>query len=140
MFCLVASTQSVFDCLWLVFTKGTQGVCRGVEEIGAGFQQRSVAALKVRKEDRVRSVVGGRAIFGPGEPVIHLRCPRVCWWWVCWCSVDEGSRGCIGIGPRMVSGVYNDCFGFGVCELVHRDSFVPWYPQEGCRAWSSIDQ
>ncbi len=29
-------------------------------------------------------------------------------------------------------------FGFGVCELISGDSFVPWYPQEGCRTQSSV--
>ncbi len=56
------------------------GVCGWVEEIVIGFQRRSVAGSKVRKEDRVRSVVNDHVIFGTGEPAIHLRCPRVCWW------------------------------------------------------------
>ncbi len=33
----------MFDRLRLLFAKGTQGVCGGVEEIGVGFQQWSVA-------------------------------------------------------------------------------------------------
>ncbi len=60
-----ALPQPVFDCLWLPFTKGTQGVCEGVEEIGVGFQQRSVAGSKTRKQYRARLVVNGHAIFGP---------------------------------------------------------------------------
>ncbi len=53
-----ASPQPVFDCLWRLFTMGTQWVCGGVEEIGVDFQQRSVAGSKARKEDRVRSLWG----------------------------------------------------------------------------------
>ncbi len=60
----------------------SQRVCGGVEEIGVCFQQRSVVGSKERKEDRVPSVANGHAIFGPGEPAIHLRYPRVCWWWI----------------------------------------------------------
>ncbi len=43
----------MFDRLWLLFAKGTQGVCGGVEEIGVGFQQRCVAGSQARQEDRV---------------------------------------------------------------------------------------
>ncbi len=32
--------------------------------------------------------------------------------------MDEGSRGCIGNGPRRVAGGCSGCFGCGVCELV----------------------
>ncbi len=56
-----------------------------------------------RKEDRVRSVASGHAILGPGEPAIHLRCPRICRWWICKRPADEGSRGGIGDGPREVA-------------------------------------
>ncbi len=81
---LIASdpgTPEAAQYLWLLFTKGTQGVCGGVEGIDVGFQQRSVAALKVHKEDRFRTAANGHAIFGPGEPAIYLRCPRICWCW-----------------------------------------------------------
>ncbi len=47
----------MFDRLRLLFAKWTQGVCGGVEEIGVGFQQWSVAGSQARKEDRVRSAV-----------------------------------------------------------------------------------
>ncbi len=67
----------MFDRLPLLFAKGTQGVCGGVEEFGVGFQQWSLVDSKARKVDRVRSVAGGHAIFGPGEPAIHPRCPRI---------------------------------------------------------------
>ncbi len=115
----------MFDCLRLLFAKGTQGVCEGVEEIGVGFQQWSVAGSQARKEDRVRSVASGNAILGPGEPAIHLRCPRICRWWIPERPADEGSRGGIGDVPMMVAGVQSGCFGCGVCELVAGDSFVP---------------
>ncbi len=45
----------MFDRLWLLFAKGTQGVCGGVEEVGAGFQQWGVTGSQAHKEDRVRS-------------------------------------------------------------------------------------
>ncbi len=64
----------MFDCLRLLLVKGTQGVCGETEEIGVGFQRRSVAGSKAREEDRVLSFAKGHAIFGPGEPAIHLRC------------------------------------------------------------------
>ncbi len=97
MFCLVASSLGRLrsQCsyrLRLLFAKGTKGVCGGVEEIGVGFQQWCVAGSRARQEDRVRLVASGRAIFGPGETTIHLRCPRVCWWWICKRPADEGSR------------------------------------------------
>ncbi len=38
-----ASPQPVFDCLWLLFTKGTQWVCGGVKEIGVGKKWRDQA-------------------------------------------------------------------------------------------------
>ncbi len=100
--------QLVFDCL------RDTGVCGGVDDIGVGFQQWSVAGSQARKEDRVSSVVSGHAILGPGEPVIHLRCPQICRWWIYKCPADEGSRGCIGDGPRKVAGGCNGCFGCGV--------------------------
>ncbi len=124
----------MFDCLRILFAKGTQVVCGGVEEICVGFQQWSVAGSEAREEDRVRSVSSSYAIFGPGEPAIHIRGPRICRWWIYKCPADEGSRGCIGNGPRRVAGGCSGCFVCGVCELVARDPFVPWYPQEGCRA------
>ncbi len=88
----------VFDRLRLLFAKGTQGVCGGVEEIGEGFQQWSVAGSHARKEDRVRSVASGGAILGPGEPATILgfvgggKRKR---------PADEGSRGGIGDGPGL---------------------------------------
>ncbi len=98
-----ASLQPVFDCLRLLFAKGTQWVCGRVKEIYVGFQQRSVAGSKARKEDRVLMVANGLPIFRPGEPAIHLHCLGIFWWWVCECSTEEGSRGCVGNGPRRVS-------------------------------------
>ncbi len=38
-----APSQPGFDCLRLLFANGTQRVYGGAEEIGVGFQQRSVA-------------------------------------------------------------------------------------------------
>ncbi len=55
------------------------------------------------EEDRVRSVASGRAILGPGEPAMHLHCPRICRWWIRRRPADEGSRGCIGDGPGRVA-------------------------------------
>ncbi len=63
--CLVASPQPVFGCLRLLFTKATQWVSRGVDEIGVCLQQRSVPGPKAHKEDRVRTIVNGLAIFRP---------------------------------------------------------------------------
>ncbi len=80
MFCLVAS--SLGPCSAAPPCKGDVGGCRGAEEIGVGFQQRSVAGSQARKGDRVRSVVSGHAIFGPGEPAIYLRCPHIYRWWI----------------------------------------------------------
>ncbi len=57
----------MFDRLRLLFAKGLHGVCRGVEEIGIGFQQWCVVGWQARKEDRVRSVASGRAILGDQE-------------------------------------------------------------------------
>ncbi len=65
------------DCLRLLFTKGTQGVCCGFEEIGVGFQKWSLAGSQARKEDRVRLVASALAIIGPDEPAIHVLYPRI---------------------------------------------------------------
>ncbi len=78
-----ASPQSVFDCLRLLFAKGTQGVCRGVNAIGVGFQQMSVTGSKAREEGRILSIADGFAIFRSGVPAIHFRCSR---------CVEDGSR------------------------------------------------
>ncbi len=105
MFCLVASSLAHHRCqCLLLFAKGTQWVCGGVEDIGVGVQQWSVADSQGRKEDRVRSSVSGHAILGPGEPAIHLCCPRIRRWWICKRPAYEGSRGGIGDGPRRVAG------------------------------------
>ncbi len=40
----------MFNRLRLLFAKGPQGICGGVEEIGVGFQQWSVAGSQARKE------------------------------------------------------------------------------------------
>ncbi len=92
----------MFDRLRLLLAKGTQGVYGGVEEIGVGFHQWSVAGSQARKEDRVRSVIRGHAILG--EPATHLRCPRICRWWISKRPADERSQGGIGDGPRRVAG------------------------------------
>ncbi len=110
-----ASPQPVIDCLRLLFTKGTHWVCGEAEQIGVSFQGQSVTGWKAPKEDRVRTVTIGHAIYRPGEPALKN--------WL-----------------RRVTGGCRGCFGFGVCELVARDSFVPWYPQEGCRAWSTVEE
>ncbi len=62
----------MFDRLRLLFAKGTQGVFGGIEEIGVGIQQWSVAG----------SGASGHAFLGPGEPAIHLHCTRICRWWI----------------------------------------------------------
>ncbi len=72
--------------------------------VGVGVQPWRVAGSQGRKESRVRSVVSGHAILGPGEPAIHIRCPRICRWWIYKRPADEGSRGGIGDGPRRVTG------------------------------------
>ncbi len=59
MFCLVPSSLGHLRSQCSI-------VCGGVEEIGVGFQQWSVAGSQARKEDRVRSVASGHAILGPG--------------------------------------------------------------------------
>ncbi len=46
-----ASPQSVFAWLRIIFTKGIQWVCGGVEQIGVGLQQRGVTSSKARKDD-----------------------------------------------------------------------------------------
>ncbi len=53
----------MFDCLRLLFAKGTQWVCGGVEVIGVGFQQMSMTGSKARKEDRIRTIANSLAIF-----------------------------------------------------------------------------
>ncbi len=60
----------MFDRLRLLFAKGTQGACGGVEEIDVGFQQWSVAGSQAHKEDHIRSFVSGHAILGPGCGVV----------------------------------------------------------------------
>ncbi len=63
---LGASLQPVFDYPRPLFTKRTQWASYGVEGIGVGFQQWSVTGSKARKEDHVRTVAIGHAIFRPG--------------------------------------------------------------------------
>ncbi len=55
----------MFDYPWFRFAKGTRWVYRGVEEIGVLYLQRSVAGSNVRKEDRIRAIFNGFAIFRP---------------------------------------------------------------------------
>ncbi len=52
----------MFDRLRLLFAKGTQGVCGGVEEIGVGFQQWCVAGSQACQEDRVRLLVAVQSL------------------------------------------------------------------------------
>ncbi len=89
----------MLDCLQILFAKGTQGVCGGVEEI---CDQWSVAGSEAREEDRVRLAASSHTNIGPREPVMHVRCPRTSQCWMYKCPADEGSRGCIGNGPRRV--------------------------------------
>ncbi len=58
----------MFDRLRLLFAKGTQGICGGVEEIGVGFQQWCVAGSQARQEDRVRSVVAVQSLDQENPP------------------------------------------------------------------------
>ncbi len=114
----------MLDRLRLLFAKGAQGVCGGVEEIGVGFQQWSVAK-EARKEDRVRSVACGHAILGPGEPAIHLHCPWICRWFIYKRPADEGSRGGMG-GSLVVEAAAlaavsaSSLPGIHLCHVVHR--------------------
>ncbi len=101
---LSSCVKPVFNCLWLLFAKGTQGVCGGFEEMCVGLQQWCVAESEAREEDRIRSVGSGSAVLGPIEPAIHLRGPWICRWWIYKCPADEGSRGCIRNGPKSVAG------------------------------------
>ncbi len=61
--------------------RGHSGFKGGVEEIGVGFQQRSVTSSKARKEDCVRSVANGHPTFGPGGPAIKRRKSRLFHLW-----------------------------------------------------------
>ncbi len=90
----------------LLFAKGTQGACGGVEEIGVGFEQRSVTGSKTHKEDGVRSVANGHAIFSPGEPAIHLRCLRIRRRRILFCFVDKESRGTKDGGTAVIVATY----------------------------------
>ncbi len=69
---------------------GTQWIYGGIEGIGVGFQQRSAAGSKMCKKGCIHTIANGFAISRPGKPVIHLRCPRVGWYWICECCTDEG--------------------------------------------------
>ncbi len=55
-----ASPQSVFDCLWLLFAKGTQWVCGGVQE-------RTGTGSKARKEGCIHTIANGFAVFRLGK-------------------------------------------------------------------------
>ncbi len=50
-----ASLQPVLDYLRLLFTKETQWVCGGVDELGTRFSQRSVTGSKACKESHIRT-------------------------------------------------------------------------------------
>ncbi len=65
-----------------------------------GLQQWSVTSSIERNEDRVRRI----AVFRPEETTIHLRCPRICWWWICEFSMDWRPRGWVEDELRMVAG------------------------------------
>ncbi len=108
MFCLVASSlghfRSQFRLSVAPLYKGIPWACRCVEEIGVGFQQWSVAGSQARKEDHVRSVASGHAILGPGEPAIHLCCPRIGRRWICKRPADEESRGRMDVHRRVAGG------------------------------------
>ncbi len=62
----------MLDCLQILFAKGTQGVCGGVEEVCVSFQQWSEAGSEAHEEDLVRLAASSHAIIGPGEPVMHV--------------------------------------------------------------------
>ncbi len=47
----------MFDYLRLLFAKETQWVCRGVEELGSRFPQRSVTGSEACKESHIRTIV-----------------------------------------------------------------------------------
>ncbi len=141
MFCLVVSDLGhLRGQRSITHGSSLQCACGGVEEIGVGFQQPSVAGLNACKKNRIRMIVNGFALFRPGKPVIDIHCPQICWWWTCECSTGEGPRECVGNGPRRVAGGCCGYFGLGVCELVIRDSFVDWYQQEDFWARSSVER
>ncbi len=108
----------MFDSQRLLFAKGATWVCKGFKELDANFQQSSVAGLKKHKEDH------NRAILKRGSITTHIRCTQISRLWICECSVDEGSHGCVGDRPIRVG---DDCSG-GLClsvfELVTGDSFA----------------
>ncbi len=130
MFCLIVLSLSNLHNQWSI-------VCGGVEEIGVGFQQRRMTGSKVCKEDHTLSIAIDFAIFRPGETCHTLRCPRISWWWICECSTDEESYGCVGDGSKRIAGGW---FGFGVCGLITGDFFVAWHSWEGCRTRSRVDE
>ncbi len=55
-----ASLQPAFDYLWLLFAKGTQWVCGGVQE-------RTETSSKARKEDFIHTIANGFAVFRLGK-------------------------------------------------------------------------
>ncbi len=71
MFCLVVSSLGLLRLssvpLW---QEGT--VCL--------WNLWSVTGSNAHKEDRINSIAYGFAILWPGEPVIHILCPRISWW------------------------------------------------------------
>ncbi len=71
----------MFDFLGLLFAKETQLVYVEVEEIGVSFQQKSGTGSNSLKEDRTCTIAHVFAVLRPGQPAIHLRCSRICWWW-----------------------------------------------------------
>ncbi len=98
--------QPVFDCLRLLFTKKTQRVCGGAENINLDFLQRSVTSLKARKEDSIHTIADGFTIFISGKTSMYPCVPRISWWWICECSSVEGP---FGDGPRRVADGFSAC-------------------------------
>ncbi len=41
---------------------------------------------------------------------------------------------------QLEAGGWSGYFGCGVCELVVRDSIMPWYPQECCLSRSRVEE
>ncbi len=104
-------------------------VCDSSLQKGAQWSYRSV----LLQESSARLLMAMQSL-DQEDPPYTSACPRLSSWWINYCSVGEGSNGCVGYWPRRVVG---GCSG---CKLVARDSFVPWYPQEGFPARSNVGE
>ncbi len=113
MFCLVASSLGDLRICGSSLQRGHRGSAEGSRR----FQQLDVTGSKARKGDRVRTIANSFAVLRPGKPAIHREFASSG-------SVSVQRMGDLADGPRRVAGGCSGYFGFGVCELVNRDSFV----------------